>query len=46
MYTSTLGNDDVEISARDAVYRGYLGVDAYRLRHRRHGNMPTTETVR
>jgi len=31
-----LGNDDVEIIARDAVYRGYLRLDAYRLRHRRH----------
>ena len=43
---SPLGNDDVEIIARDAVYRGYLGVDAYRMRHRRHDGGWTGEMRR
>ncbi len=46
MEPSPLGNDDVEIIARDAVYRGYLGVDAYRLRHRRHDGGWTGEMRR
>ena len=40
------GNDDVEITARDEVYRGYLRLDAYRLRHRRHAGGWTDEMSR
>ncbi|MDA8231047.1 MAG: NUDIX domain-containing protein [Magnetospirillum sp.] len=31
---STLGRDDVEIIAKDTVFKGYFQVDRYRLRHR------------
>ncbi len=44
--TTCLGDDDVEIIARDQVYRGYLRVDSYRLRHRRHQGGWTGEMSR
>ena len=40
------GKDDVQIIARDEAYRGYMGVDAYRLRHRRHAGGWTGEMSR
>ena len=44
--TTSLGNDDVEIIARDEAYRGYLRLDAFRLRHRRHDGGWTGEMSR
>ncbi len=41
-----LTTDDVEITARDEVYRGYLRVEAVRLRHRRHDGGWTGEMGR
>ncbi len=46
MNTTPLGNDDVEIIAREEVYGGYMRVDAYRLRHRRHDGGWTDEMRR
>ena len=40
------GNNDVEITARNHVYRGHIRVDAYRLRHRRHAGGWTGEMNR
>jgi ADP-ribose pyrophosphatase len=40
------GNDDVQIIARDEAYRGYMRVDTYRLRHRRHAGGWTGEMSR
>ena len=40
------GAADVEITARDEVYRGYLRIDSYRLRHRRHDGGWTGEMSR
>ncbi len=40
------GSDDVEITARDEVYRGYMRLYAYRLRHRRHAGGWTGEMRR
>ncbi len=44
--TTPIGNEDVEIIARDEVYRGYMRIDAYRLRHRRHDGGWTGEMSR
>ncbi len=41
-----LGASDVDVTARDEVYRGYLRVDAYRLRHRKHAGGWTGEMSR
>ena len=46
MNTAPLGNDDVEIIARDEVYGGYMRVETYRLRHRRHDGGWTDEMRR
>jgi ADP-ribose pyrophosphatase len=40
------GEDDVQIIARDEAYRGYMQVDTYRLRHRRHDGGWTGEMSR
>lgn len=41
-----MDRDEVEILARDTVYRGYFQIDRYRLRHRRHDGGWTDEIVR
>ncbi len=46
MTASPFGKDDIEIISRDEVYGGYMRVEAYRLRHRRHAGGWTDEMRR
>lgn len=43
---ATLGIEDVEIFARDAVWHGYFRIDRYRLRHRLHAGGWSDPVVR